>query len=89
GLPLIGNLLLRHKQYRNTSGWGSATFAEGNGKNGLLATATFNVPGLKGLVTKIYFIDVNEKGDNGFDKNSLTPGTLVYYQDSPRGCAPG
>ena len=60
---------------------GSATFAEGNGKNGLLATATFNVPGLKGLVTKIYFIDVNEKGDNGFDTNSLTPGTLVYYQD--------
>lgn len=60
---------------------GSATFAEGNGQNGLLATATFNVPGLKGLVTKIYFIDVNQKGVNSLDNNSLTPGTLVYYED--------
>lgn len=62
---------------------GSATFAEGNGKNGLLATATFNVPGLKGLVTKIYFIDVNEQGTNaGIDNGQLKPGTLLYFNDS-------
>ena len=68
--------------YTLANNQGTATFAEGNGKNGLLATATFNVPGLKGKVTKIYFIDVNDKGTNaGTDNVQLTPGTLVYFKE--------
>ena len=68
--------------YTLANNQGTATFDEGNGKNGLLATATFNVPGLKGKVTKIYFIDVNDKGTNaGTDNVQLTPGTLVYFKE--------
>lgn len=61
---------------------GVVTFSEESGKNGLLATATFDVPGLKGLVTKIYFLDVNEQGTNAeVDYSRLTPGTLLHYGD--------
>ena len=58
---------------------GTASFAEADGNKGLLGTATFDVPGLKGLVTKIYFIDYTQKGENankqGFD--NLTPGCIA------------
>ncbi|MDY2642001.1 MAG: hypothetical protein SOW01_06440 [Mediterranea sp.] len=44
---------------------GKATFTIGDGNKGLLGTATFDVPGLKGKVTKIYFIDHTQRGNNG------------------------
>lgn len=61
---------------------GTATFTEGDGEKGLLATADFKVPGLKGYVSKIYFIDANMKGTNAdADNSQLKPGTLVAYDD--------
>lgn len=58
---------------------GTATFAEASGNKGELAVATFDVPGLKGLVTKIHFIDYTQRGQNssGDAFNKLTPGNIV------------
>ena len=58
---------------------GTATFTESNGDKGELAVATFDVPGLKGLVKKVHFIDYNQRGANAswdwFDY--LDPGEIV------------
>ncbi|MGN0257892.1 MAG: hypothetical protein ACI4CA_05940 [Bacteroides sp.] len=43
---------------------GTATFAEASGNKGELAVATFDVPGLKGLVKKVHFIDYTQRGEN-------------------------
>ena len=58
---------------------GTATFAEANGNKGELAVATFNVPGLKGLVTKIHFYDYTQRGTNssGDKFRYLEAGSIV------------
>ncbi|MGN0309368.1 MAG: hypothetical protein ACI4C3_02090 [Bacteroides sp.] len=58
---------------------GTATFAAANGNKGELAVATFDVPGLKGLVTKVHFIDYTQRGENAsgdvFDE--LSPSKII------------
>ena len=63
---------------------GTATFAAGSGNKGELAVATFDVPGLKGLVTKVHFIDNTQRGENssGFDFSKLVPGKIVRYYEN-------
>ncbi|MGN0309366.1 MAG: hypothetical protein ACI4C3_02080 [Bacteroides sp.] len=58
---------------------GTATFAETNGNKGELAVATFDVPGLKGLVKKVHFIDYTQRGQNssGDKFSQLVPGNIV------------
>ncbi|MGN0310688.1 MAG: hypothetical protein ACI4C3_08930 [Bacteroides sp.] len=58
---------------------GTATFATGSGNNGELAIATFDVPGLKGLVTKVHFIDYTQRGENTSEEefNKLAKGDIV------------
>ena len=63
---------------------GTATFAEADGNKGELAVANFDVPGLKGLVTEIHFIDYNQQGENssGSDFSKLKPGNIVHYYEN-------
>ncbi len=58
---------------------GTAIFAESDGNKGELAIATFDIPGLKGLVTKIHFIDYTQRGQNssGDKFSQLVPGNIV------------
>ncbi|MGN0309367.1 MAG: hypothetical protein ACI4C3_02085 [Bacteroides sp.] len=58
---------------------GTATFAEADGNKGELAVATFDVPGLKGLVKKVHFIDHTQRGQNSDDEDfdELYPGCFV------------
>ena len=71
---------------------GTATFAEASGNKGELAVATFDVPGLKGLVTKIHFIDYTQRGQNSYDGNfdELYPGCIVRVRvNNTERCAIG
>ena len=67
--------------YTLANNLGTATFAVGDGNKGLLGTATFNVPGLKGKVTKIYFIDFTQRGENSDMNlerfNKIKRGTII------------
>ena len=58
---------------------GTATFTESDGNKGELAVATFDVPGLKGLVKKVHFIDYTQRGTNSDDEDfdELYPGCFV------------
>ena len=58
---------------------GTASFAVGSGNKGELAVATFDVPGLKGLVKTVHFIDYTQRGENSYDDSfdDLYPGCFV------------
>ena len=58
---------------------GTATFTEVDGNKGELAIATFDVPGLKGLVKTVHFIDYTQRGENSYDDSfdDLYPGCFV------------
>lgn len=63
---------------------GTATFTEASGNKGELAVATFDVPGLKGLVKKVHFIDYTQRGENTTEDefSKLNPGCLVLYWEN-------